>query len=129
MKIKNIMINEFIQGIKNIIYWFPIIWKDRDYDHAYIEYMMEHKFKAMYKRFNDPNATYVNWETDHAAKALKALKICLIILERRREEFYITNLYNIHFDADQVKDVIDIEDRDWRILNRLIEKYMLYWWD
>ena len=123
------MINRFIQGIKNLIYWFPIIWKDRNYDHAFIEYMLEHKLKAMYKRFSDPNATYVNWETEQDAKALKALRICLTILERRREEFYIMELYSKYFDTDQIKCVMDIEDRDWRTLNRLLEKYMLYWWD
>ena len=123
------MINRFIQGIKNLIYWFPIIWKDRDYDHAFIEYMLEHKYKAMYKRFSDPNATYVNWETIQDAKALKALKICLIILERRQEEFYIMRLYDKYFDNNIIRDVASIEDRDWRLLNRLTEKYMLYWWD
>ena len=121
--------NRFIQGVKNLIYWFPIIWKDRDYDHAFIEYMLEHKYKVMYKRFNDPNLTYVNWETEHASKALKALRICLTILERRRSEFYIMELCEIHFDTDHAKCIMDIEDRDWRLLNRLTEKYMLYWWD
>lgn len=123
------MINSFIQGIKNLIHWFPIIWKDRDYDHAYIEVMLEHKLKAMYKRFSDKNATYVNWESEHAAKALKALNICVIILERRREEFYILNLYDKYFDADNVQQVAAIEDRDWKLLHTLMEKYMLWWWD
>ena len=121
--------NRFIQGIKNLIYWFPIIWKDRDYDHAFIEYMLEHKYKAMYKRFNDPYLTYVNWETEQDAKALKALRICLTILERRRKEFYIMELCDKYFDTDQAKYIMDIEDRDWRLLNRHTEKYMLYWWD
>ena len=123
------MMNRFIQGIKNLIYWFPIIWKDRDYDHAFIEYMLEHKYKAMYKRFSDPSSTYVNWETEHASKALKALRICLTIFERRRKEFYIMELCDKYFDTDQAKYIMDIEDRDWRLLNRLTEKYMLYWWD
>ena len=116
------MINRFIQGVKNLIYWFPIIWKDRNYDHAFIEYMLEHKLKAMYKLFNDPNLR-------QDGKALRALRICLTILERRREEFYIMELYSKYFDTDQIKCVMDIEDRDWRTLNRLLEKYMLYWWD
>ena len=38
-------------------------------------------------------------------------------------------LFDKYFDNSTVKDVASIEDRDWRLLNRLTEKYMLYWWD
>ena len=27
---------DIIRGVKNLIRWFPTIWKDRDYDHSYI---------------------------------------------------------------------------------------------
>lgn len=123
--------SQFVEGIKNLWRWFPIIWKDRDYDHAFIEYMLQHKLQAMYDRFSDPNATCVNWETEHAAKALKALKICLIILERRRSEFYI-GLWDS--DKEELTDEVMVrvaytEDRDWKLLWRLMDKYMLYWWD
>lgn len=33
------------QGIKNIIKWFPVIWKDRDYDHDYIYSVLLFKLK------------------------------------------------------------------------------------
>jgi hypothetical protein len=31
------------QGVKNLIYWFPIIWKDRNWDSHYIFEIMKHK--------------------------------------------------------------------------------------
>ena len=34
------------QGVKNIWYWFPIIWKDRHWDSHYIFEILSHKIKA-----------------------------------------------------------------------------------
>ena len=36
-------------GIKNIIAWFPIIWRDRDWDSWYIYEMLNFKLKRMEK--------------------------------------------------------------------------------
>ena len=36
-------------GIKNLIYWFPIIWKDRNWDSHYIFEILSHKIKAQSK--------------------------------------------------------------------------------
>ena len=33
-------------GFKNIFYWLPIIWKDRNWDSHYIFDIMMHKLKA-----------------------------------------------------------------------------------
>jgi hypothetical protein len=122
-------LRDILQGTKNLIYWLPIIWKDRDWDHVYIERMLEHKLQRVYKRFSDPNETYVDWESESSNKALKALHICLIILKRRREEWYITNLYEHHFNKETVKLVIEIEDRDRHLLYTLMDKYSELWWD
>lgn len=37
------------QGVKNIIYWFPIVWKDRNWDDSYIFDILKHKLKAQAK--------------------------------------------------------------------------------
>ena len=31
-----------MEGIKNIIYWFPIIWKNRYFDHYYLYKIEKH---------------------------------------------------------------------------------------
>lgn len=122
-------LRDIIQGTKNLIYWLPIIWKDRDWDYIYIERMLEHKLQRVYNKFSDPNGTYINWESEPSNKALRALHICLTILERRREEWYITNLYEHHFNKETVKLVIAIEDRDRHLLYTLMDKYSELWWD
>jgi len=40
-------------SIKNIIRWFPIIWKDRDYDDWYIYTILETKLKHQAKYIGD----------------------------------------------------------------------------
>src|SRR6185369_6100046 len=37
--------NNFEYGIKNLIRWFPIVWKDRDWDHHYILEVLKFKIK------------------------------------------------------------------------------------
>jgi hypothetical protein len=36
----------FIQGVKNLWYWVPVIWKDRNWDSHYIFDMLQHKLTA-----------------------------------------------------------------------------------
>ena len=44
---------DLINGIKNLIYWFPIIWKDRSYDHYYIYEILKHKIKKQAEYIRD----------------------------------------------------------------------------
>lgn len=114
--------HSFTTGIQNLWYWFPVIWKDRDWDHAYMEYIMLHKLKQLYSRFSDPEKTCVNWTEESAAKQLQALKICIIILERMRTSFH-WKVSSHHLQCD------NIEQRDYRILYKLMGEYSQGWWD
>ena len=49
MSIKNIYHN-IKDGITNLIYWFPVIWKQRDWDGSYIYELLLHKLKRIQKR-------------------------------------------------------------------------------
>ena len=113
------MFRKLRYSIRNLYNWFPIIWNDRDWDHAFIEYLLEHKLRRMYDRFSDPNKTIVNWETERGARALKALRICIVILDRRRNGFYYSG----------IEESYEMEQRDWKLLFTLMEKYMRWWWD
>jgi hypothetical protein len=122
-------IRYFINSIKNLIKWFPIIWRDRDWDSTYIEEMLLFKLNNMYKRFSDPNATYVDWDSKYAKPVLKALKLCIQILERRKNNYYTDYWWSR---GQQDKDLMissQLEQRDWKLFCRLMEKYSGYWWD
>lgn len=118
-----------IKQIKNLIRWFPIIWEDRDWDHGYVEEMLLFKLNNMYKRFSDPDTTYVDWGTKYAKPALKALKLCVQILERRRDNYYTEYWWNRGQTIEDLKTSAQLEKRDWRLFCMMMEKYFNYWWD
>lgn len=80
----------------------------------------------MYNFFISKKA-YTDWEESRAKKALKALRICINILERRTKYSY--NDYNFPKGQKKYIGMSIIEDRDKEILYKLIEEYSEDWWD
>jgi len=147
------LFREFIQGIKNIYAYLPVIYKDRDWDFSFYEQLMLFKFKRMHKTLSKRHwPTEVNYER---TRSLKALKICINILERRTNDFYFDNFsYLIDQDIAFVKvgefyeigkdyqissnmkkyntlkaKSWAIEKRDYKLYHKLILEYSEYWWD
>jgi len=72
----------FIQGVKNIIYWFPVIWKDRDWDGHYIFEILQHKLVAQ--------ANYIGKRDFHTRAQLdaKRMRLCVKLIKKVQEEDY-----------------------------------------
>ena len=90
------------QGIKNIIYWFPIIWKDRDWDGHYIFEILQHKLVAQ--------ANYIGRRDFHTRAQLdaKRMRLCVKLIKKVQEEDYTMEY------MDYAKDRVwftDCEDR------------------
>jgi hypothetical protein len=45
----------FKTGVENLWKWFPVIWKDRDYDHDFIFEILKFKLNNMANRFEQTN--------------------------------------------------------------------------
>jgi len=73
---------EFKRGIKNLIYWFPIIWRDRNWDSHYIFEILKHKLKAQSK--------YIGGRDIHAQSKRDAevMMTCVRLMEKVQDEFY-----------------------------------------
>jgi hypothetical protein len=73
-------IRNFIQGIRNLIKWIPIIWKDRDWDKDYIMKILIFKLKK--------NRKYM-LEYSHVENEDQILSIteCIELLERVHNEW------------------------------------------
>jgi len=102
----------FIDSMSNLIYYFKVIWGDRQWDYMYIENILLKKYKRMYKSF------YRNDTHENTKKYAQALRICIMILHRREQCWYM----EVPYDSA-------VEDRDWKIYCRIIEKYHEKWWD
>ena len=72
----------FIQGVKNISYWFPVIWKDRDWDGHYIFEILQHKLVAQ--------ANYIGKRDFHTRAQLdaKRMRLCVKLIKKVQEEDY-----------------------------------------
>jgi hypothetical protein len=121
------LIRSWYRGIKNIWKWFPIVWRDRDFDNYYIEQVLYFKLKNTYNFFISKNSV-TNWEIENQKKSLKALRICITILDRRLNDFYIMNFVPTE-SFEETKKIYAIEERDERVLGALLGKYLSYWWD
>ena len=72
----------FKQGVKNLIYWFPIIWKDRNWDDHYIFEVLKHKLKAQ--------AKYIGDRDFHTRAQLdaKRMRLCVKLIQKVQDEDY-----------------------------------------
>ena len=70
------------QGIKNIIYWFPIIWKDRNWDHDYIFQILKHKLKAQAKYIGDADGH------TRAQYDAQRMRLCVNLIQKLQDSYY-----------------------------------------
>jgi len=82
----------FKQGIKNIIYWVPVIWKDRNWDGHYIFEILKHKLKAQ--------ADYIGRRDLHTRAQLdaKRMRLCISLIKKVQEEDYTMEYMDYHKD-------------------------------
>lgn len=80
------------QGIKNIIYWFPIIWKDRHWDSHYIFEILKHKLEAQ--------ADYIGSNDRHtrAQQDARRMRLCIKLMHKVQESEYSGEYMDYHKD-------------------------------
>ena len=81
------------QGFKNLWRWFPIVWKDRDWDDHFIFEPLKFKLKNTANYF-EKNQRFVGWE-----KEVKYLRICQTLIERIQDEYYRMEYFD-YYDFD-----------------------------
>ena len=73
---------DFIIGVKNLWKWFPVIWKDRDYDHAFIYYILKFKLGNQAK-YISKHDRYLRAKRDS-----ETMLLCSRLIERCVDDFY-----------------------------------------
>ena len=89
----------FRTGVKNLIYWFPIIWKDRNWDSHYIFEIMMHKIKAQSK--------YIGERDIHtrAKRDAEIMMTCVRLMEKVQDDFYSSEYSDYHKTKHWFEDV------------------------
>lgn len=113
-------------GIQNIIYWFPIIWKDRNWDDHYIFDILKHKLKAQSK--------YIGGNDRHtrAQQDARRMRLCVSLIEKVQDETY--TMEYMDYGKDRVW-FTDCEDKPgyslynsetvWEEYDKFFKKYRL----
>ena len=80
----------FKTGVKNLLYWFPVIWKDRNWDSNYIFEIMIHKLKAQSK--------YIGERDIHtrAKRDAEIMMTCVRLMKLVQEETYSHEYSDYH---------------------------------
>lgn len=89
----------FGTGVKNLIYWFPIIWKDRNWDSHYIFEIMMHKIKAQSK--------YIGERDIHtrAKRDAEIMMTCVRLMKKVQDDFYSSEYFDYHKTKHWFEDV------------------------
>jgi hypothetical protein len=77
-------------GIGNLIKWFPVIWKDRDWDHWFLYVILQFKLKQM-EKLQRKYGHSVNSET-----YANQIKTAVLILDRLIKDDYFALAHEKH---------------------------------
>jgi len=107
----------FKTGVKNIIYWFPIIWKDRNWDSHYIFEIMKHKLSAQ--------ANYIGANDRHtrAQQDARRMKLCVKLMQKIQDEDYTMEYMDYHKDRVWFTDCEDRPDSSLMNSEQIWEKF------
>jgi hypothetical protein len=95
-------LKQFRVSVKNLIRWFPIIWKDRDWDDHYIWEIMKNKLRWQAKYIGDRD-----WHARAAVDA-KRMRLCANLIDKVQDEFYGSEYMDYH---ESKFDFLDIPDK------------------
>jgi hypothetical protein len=112
------------KGIRNLWYWFPVIWEDRSFNNYYILKILKHKL--------EDQAKYVGESELFDKSDLSKLKTCIKLIESHQEGTYMLEytdyseekLYTIPSEDDPItyecySEII------WEKYDELFKKYPL----
>ena len=96
---------DFITGVKNLWNWFPVIWKDRDWDQTFIYEVLIHKLEKQAKYIGERD-----WHTRAKREAEKML-LCARLARLQQEDLYALE-YLDYFEQDH-KFIPTDETKKW----------------
>ena len=73
---------DFINGLKKLWSWFPVIWKDRDWDQTFIYEVLIHKLEKQAKYIGERD-----WHT-RAKRDAELMLLCARLARIQQEDLY-----------------------------------------
>jgi hypothetical protein len=95
--------------LERFISWFPIIWKDHDWDHYYLYYMLRHKLRRMRKN-HEEKRIIADWE-----RVANEIMVAENLLDRLIEDNYLFQEYEDMRKKYPERDFIKTEDGHYKM--------------
>ena len=113
--------SNFISKVKNIVRWFPIIWKDRDYDDFYIMEILKFKLSNQ--------ANYISKKDRHTRAQYDAqkMRLCVRLIEKFQEEYYnleYFDYFNMEVSFTECVDRPDCSEMNTTITSEQFDEYI-----
>ena len=105
IKIYDFIVYDIRVGIRNLIRYFKIVWKDRDWDQYFIFKLLHFKLKSMEKAHRN-----YGYDVRSNEKA-DEMKLCVLLLDRLIKDEYLENVFLNH-DKKWGDLEIDLEETD-----------------
>jgi hypothetical protein len=95
------LLHSIKRGLINLYVWFPIIWKDRNWDHSFILDIIKFKLKQQ--------SLYIGNENRHtrAKKDARDMIICVNLIEKINDGFYESEYFDFYKDDMWTEELAD----------------------
>ena len=114
---------DIAQGFKNLYKWFPIVWKDRDWDDHFIFEALKFKLKNTANYFEEKQR-FVGWEDE-----VKYIRICEKLIKRIQDDYYqmeYMDYVNMEFDLIPIANTDKFEYKSTVTEDNLDKYFALY---
>jgi hypothetical protein len=111
------------KGFINLYKWFPIVWKDRDWDDHFIFEALKFKLKNTANYFEEKQR-FVGWEDE-----VKYIRICEKLITRIQDDYYqmeYTDYVELEFDFIPISNTDKFEYKRTVTENNIDKYFALY---
>lgn len=111
------------EGFINLYKWFPIVWKDRDWDNHFIFEALKFKLKNTANYFEEKQR-FVGWEDE-----VKYIRICEKLITRIQDDYYqmeYTDYVELEFDFIPISNTDKFEYKRTVTENNIDKYFALY---
>ena len=107
---------DLYRGLRNLILWLPIIWRDRDWDSCYIFSILEHKIKLQAKGISKRDI-HVRAQRDS-----EVMLTCARLINKVREGYYESEYFDFYTSEHSFEKVEDESESEFYTIDENIEE-------
>ena len=101
---------DFINRIKNILRWIPVLYRDRDWDHHFIYEILKFKLKNQAEHLKNG---YSDFDREY-----ERLQTIIKLMDRVQNEYYIDTFLDVKK-----------HNKARKLLFKMLEERIEGWWD